>query len=59
MRDPGFQFKEDPNHPEHLLTTRESYEIDLWIRRRERNCWLRLVAFQIIFGSIIWAVLFR
>lgn len=59
MRDKGFQFKEDPDHPEHLLYTREFYEIDLWIRRRERNRWLCLFAFQIIFGSLIWAVLFR
>lgn len=55
----GFQYLADPNLPQHLLYTREGYEIAEWIKRRERDCWLRLFAFQVIFGSLVWSVLFR
>lgn len=53
-----FQVLEDPDNPHHLLLSREAFEIDRWISRRERACWLRLIAFQIIFGSLVWIVLF-
>lgn len=53
-----YQFSEDPSRPEHLLVSRESFEIDVWIARRERDCWLRLFAFQVMFGSLVWAFLF-
>jgi hypothetical protein len=59
MRSKRFQLLEDPLHPQHLLYSRESYEIDAWISLRERACWLRLFAFQVIFGALIWTFLFN
>lgn len=58
MRSRKFQFQEDPERPQHLLHTRENFEIDAWVSRRERDCWLRLIAFQLIFGSLVWSILF-
>jgi hypothetical protein len=58
MRAKGFTIREDPDQPQRLLDSREHYEIDRWIRRRERDCWLRLFAFQVIFGALVWSVLF-
>src|SRR5690349_14402949 len=53
-----FAVIEDPEHPGRLLYRREDYEIENWIRHRERVLWSRLIAFQLIYGSLLWLFLF-
>ena len=58
MRRHEFVVVEDPDHPGHLLYRREDYEIENWIRHRENVLWSRLIAFQLIYGSLLWLFLF-
>ena len=58
MRRREFVVVEDPDHAGRLLYRREDYEIENWLRHRERVLWSRLVAFQLIYGSLLWLFLF-
>ena len=58
MRRREFLVVEDPDHPGHLLYRREDFEIENAIKHRERILWSRLIAFQLIYGSLLWLFLF-
>ena len=58
MRSKEFVVVEDPDHPGHLLYRRENFEIENGLMHRERVLWSRLLAFQIIYGSLLWLFLF-
>ena len=58
MRRREFVVVEDPDHAGQLLYRREDYEIENWLRHRERVLWSRLIAFQLIYGSLLWLFLF-
>ena len=58
MRSKEFVVVEDPDHPGHLLYRRENFEVENGLMHRERVLWSRLLAFQIIYGSLLWLFLF-
>jgi hypothetical protein len=53
-----FRVIEDPDRPGRLLYSREGYEIVRSLQKRERDCWLRFFALQVIYGSLVWWFLF-
>lgn len=58
MRICEFPVVEDPDRPGWLLYRREDFEIDRWLNWREKRFWSRLIASQIIVGSILWLLFF-
>ena len=57
MRQKEFLVVEDPDHAGWLLYRREVYDINNWLAHRERVLWSRLIAFQLIYGSLLWLFL--